>query len=308
MADVQSAPAETVAIAVAISTLGRPRALQRCLESLASGAALPSEVVVVDQSTDGETRRVVDGLGALPKLRYLAQSGTGLGTAQNAAVANTTAPVVAILDDDCVADEDWVALVAELLAPDSDLDLVGGRVLALGDDAPGMLGVSLRASEEARDLRGRSLPWELGSGNNFAVRRERFDRVGGCDERLGPGSPGLGGVDMDLFYRLLRDGARGRYEPRLVVYHERTNAAGRLARRAPYGHGMAAACVLWLREGDRYALLVLAAWLRMRARALISALRGRRWRGVREELLVLSGTARGLLYGLRVGAPTGRTN
>ena len=292
----------TAAIGVAISTVGRPRALRRCLESLAAGSTLPEDVVVVDQSASDETRALVETFAGLP-VRHIPHAGGGLGAAQNAAVRATSAPVVAVLDDDCVADAGWVGLVARLLAPDSGLDVVGGRVLALGAQAAGAYPVSLRTSTARRDLRGRSLPWQLGSGNNFAVRREWFDRVGGCDERLGPGSPGLGGVDMDLFYRLLRAGARGRYEPDLLVYHERTTAAGRLARRLPYGHGMAAACALWLRRGDLYALRVLAAWLVMRARALASALRRRHGRGVREELLVLRGTAGGLVYGLRAHEP-----
>jgi GT2 family glycosyltransferase len=260
---------------------------------------LPEEIVVVDQSTDAETRAVVSGFGRLP-VRHVPHEGIGLGAAQNAAVRETGTPVVAVLDDDCVADREWVAHAARLFGPTANLDVVGGRVLALEDEAPGSYPASLRTSAVRRDLRGRSLPWQLGSGNNFAVRREWFDRVGGCDERLGPGSPGLGGVDMDLFYRLLRAGARGRYEPELVVYHARTTAEGRLARRAPYGHGVAAASALWLRQRDLYALRVLAAWLVMRARALVSALRTRNWRGVHEELLVLRGTARGLVYGFRV--------
>ena len=111
---------------------------------------------------------------------------------------------------------------------------------------------------------------------------------------------------MDLFYRLLRAGARVRYEPGARVYHERKSRAERLARRIPYGYGMGACCALWLRQGDRYSLRVLLAWLGLRLGMLgRAAVRGRA-AGVHEELLVLFGTCRGLAYGARVAPAAGR--
>jgi len=282
-------------VSVAISTLDRPDALGRCLESLANGTAAPAEIVVVDQSRDESARVVVEQAGA----RYVASATRGLGAAQNVAVRATTTPVVGILDDDCIADERWLETLARLFS-EEDADVVGGRVLPLAAADGSTYPVSSRTSEVARRFHGKALPWDLGSGNNFAFRREWFDRVGGCDERLGPGSPARGGVDMDLFYRLLRAGAAGRYEPELVVYHERATRAERLARRVPYGRGMGAACTLWLRGGDVYALRVLSAWGALRGRLLVSAVRHARWTSAYEELLVLGGTAQGIAHGLRI--------
>jgi GT2 family glycosyltransferase len=145
-----------------------------------------------------------------------------------------------------------------------------------------------------------AMPWDIGSGNNFAVKRDWFNRIGGNDERLGPGSSGRGGVDMDLFYRLVRAGARARYEPEALVYHERTSSAGRIARRVPYGYGMGACCALWLCQQDTNALRVLGRWLAMRLWRLAGGLRRREWMLVYEEMLVLFGTMRGLMYGFRV--------
>ncbi len=105
----------------------------------------------------------------------------------------------------------------------------------------------------------------MGSGNNFALRQEWFERVGGCDERLGPGTPGQGALDIDLFYRVLRAGGRALYDPDAIVHHEPATRSGRLERRRPYGFGMGAACGLRLREGDLYAIRLLPGWLGLRA-------------------------------------------
>lgn len=47
-------------LSVAISTLERPDALERCLAALAGGEVLPSEVIVVDQSSNDDTRALVE--------------------------------------------------------------------------------------------------------------------------------------------------------------------------------------------------------------------------------------------------------
>ncbi len=168
--------------------------------------------------------------------------------------------------------------------------------------------VSSRLSEDRREFSGKAVPWDVGSGNNFALRRSWFERIGGCDERLGPGAPLRGGLDMDLFYRMLRAGGRARYEPAALVLHERTTREGRIARRSAYGYGMAAAIALWLRQGDRFAWRILLSWLLLRSSLLARALGRARWTAAREEALVLQGTTLGFIRGLLLrrgrGAPS----
>jgi GT2 family glycosyltransferase len=150
------------------------------------------------------------------------------------------------------------------------------------------------------------VPWDVGSGNNFAVRRDAFLRIGGNDERLGPGSAGKGGVDMDLFYRLVRGGGCARFEPLALVLHERASPRDRLARRIPYGYGLGASATILWREGDPRGLRLLMRWIRFRlAIALRSAIR-LRYGGIREEALILVGTIRGIAYGNRAAKPIRR--
>ena len=108
---------------------------------------------------------------------------------------------------------------------------------------------------------------------------------------------------MDLFYRLLRAGGHARYEPHVLVLHERASREGRLTRRPAYGFGMAAAIAIWLRTGDRFAWTVLAAWIRMRASLLLRSLVKARGEAVYEEALVLWGTMQGLVQGIPDYAP-----
>jgi GT2 family glycosyltransferase len=287
-------------VGVAITTLDRPEALARCFESLRTQTTRAVEITVIDQSPLESARAVVEAnadLGA----HYIHQSRTGLGAGQNEAIRSTQAAVVAVLDDDCVAAPDWIATLARVFAQPDDVAAVGGRVLPLGPEDPHLYAVSSRTSTTPREFRGEGLPWDVGSGNNFAVRREWFDRVGGCDETLGPGTPARGAVDMDLFYRFLRSGAVVRYEPAALVYHERKSRAERLRRRTDYGFGTGAFIATWLRRRDRGAWRVLRAWVALRGRILLGDVRRGRWEGLREEALVLTSTARGLAWRLLTG-------
>ena len=288
-------------ISVAIATRDRPQALARCLESLRANRVQPAEVVVADQSPGPETRSVVAAAGA----RWIEGGGNGLAGGQNAAFRHATMPLIAVLDDDCVADCGWIEELERAFASDPELALLGGRVLALPAVGERAFAVASRTSLKRREFSRASAPWHVGSGNNFALRRDWFERVGGGDERLGPGTPGQGALDIDLFYRVLRAGGRALYDPDAIVRHEPVTRSGRLERRRPYGFGMGAACGLRLREGDLYAIRLLAGWLGLRLRVLAAALLARRWEALREEGLVLGGTAAGIVHGLRNGRRRG---
>jgi GT2 family glycosyltransferase len=290
-------------IAVVIATRERPDALQRCLDALARGAVLPAVAIVVDQSEGEATRRLVERQSALtptPRLLYVRDTPRGMSAAQNLGFAQADAALIAVTDDDCVPDPTWLAQIETTLARDAALGGVTGRVLPLPAVDKRQHPVATRTSELRRDFRGKTPPWQVGSGNNFAVRRVWLERVHGCDERLGPGTRSGGGADMDLFYRLLRAGATLRYEPDILVLHERQTLAGRVSRRGLYGRGTGACCALYLRQGDLYGLRLLGDWLWFRARRLAAAGVRREWRAAREEWLVLRGTLAGLRYGARL--------
>jgi GT2 family glycosyltransferase len=292
-------------VTVAISTRDRPDALGRCLESLAAGARQPDEIVVIDQSAGQESSGVAaQWRDAGLTIQYERHEARGLGAAQNVAFARAGHPVVAVLDDDCVADASWLHLVASRMGDRVDLDGMTGRVLPLDAVGARTFPVSSRISVVRREFSGRALPWEVGSGNNFAVRRDALTRIGGCDERLGPGSPTQGGVDMDLFHRLLRGGSSILYEPDAIVYHERQTRADRRARRPMYGRGMGAAIALWHRDGDPNAGYVLREWAKLRLRQMRLAVTRGDWADVRDEVTMLVSTARGLSQGWTLGNGT----
>jgi GT2 family glycosyltransferase len=287
-------------LTVAVATMNRPSALARCITAILMGHALPAELLIIDQSTQPETACAVAAAGwdLVVPLRYVRQPHRGLAASRNAAIAHASRPIMVFTDDDCVPDEGWLTAIAAGFDGAEKPDAVTGRVLPLGPERPGLYAVSTRASRVRAVYRGRSVPWAVGSGGNTAVKRDWLDRVGGFDERLGAGSSGQSAEDLDVLYRLLRAGATVRYEPDAIVFHERQDGARRLASRPSYGFGMGAFCALRARRHDAYAGWMFARWCFDRGRALLTACVRRRWRRVREELLMLRGAACGIAYGL----------
>jgi GT2 family glycosyltransferase len=288
---------------VVVCTRNRPAALQRCLAALRCGATQPGEIVIVDQGEEAPASAVIDGIrDDLPPIRYLRQLPLGLGAAQNAGVRAAVSDWIAVTDDDCIPDVHWLSVIARLAAT-GRYDLVTGRVLPAPSEGERTLPVASRTSTVVREFTRRSAPWHVGSGNNFAVRRAAYLAIGGCDERLGPGTPAHGGVDMDLFRRLLRSGARVRYEPASLVLHERQSEQDRRARRPMYGYGMGACFGLWLRQRDVQALPLAVRWLALRFAQVARPRDVSRAAALREEATVLGSTARGFVHGLRNPRP-----
>jgi hypothetical protein len=53
----------------------------------------------------------------------------------------------------------------------------------------------------------------------MAFRRSVFTRIGGFDPALGAGTPTRGGDDLEMFFRVLKEGLALVYEPRAIVRH-----------------------------------------------------------------------------------------
>jgi glycosyltransferase involved in cell wall biosynthesis len=286
-------------IAVAVATIDRPQLLARCLDAVLAGITAPSEIVVIDQGSDPMTAAVVAERERQAPFVYVRQPPRGLAASRNAALAAATAPILATTDDDCVPDAHWLAAITRAFLEQPTPQLVTGRVLPLGPDRPGHYAVSTRTSRDRVDLLRGAAPWRAGTGANTAVERGRAVQIGGWDERLGVGSAGGAGEDIDFLYRFLRAGARVRYEPEALVHHERQDVARRRATRMSYGRGIGACCGLHLRRGDLGGLRMLAQWTALRGGMLWRAVAHRDRQSALDEVLVARGTAAGFLYGLR---------
>lgn len=287
-------------MAVIVATRDRPDLLARALEALARATRDEDEIIVVDNgSRDDRTRMVAEAAG----VRCVRCDRPGAAAARNTGVAATSAPIVAVTDDDCRPHEGWTAAVERAFADPRTAFVTGQVVADNGISSPVFL-----AGTEPRTYVWPQDPMHFGHGANSAFRRAHFDQVGGYDEMLGPGAPLHNAEDHDLFWRLLRAGWTGRFEPSAIVEHAAwRNRRDLLAAQWSYGVGTGAfAAKAWRIERPAGRALV-------RARLLDEGLllagrllrRGHEMPAV-EQLIKLMGVLRGAAATWRYTVVDGR--
>jgi len=285
-------------LSVAIATCGRPEALRICLAAIAGQSRAPDQLIIVDQDPLAETREVV-AQSQLP-VTYLEQERRGLSASRNLALSVTEGDILAVTDDDCFPDAGWVQALVEGFSRTTVPDAVTGPILPPPGDPPSdMCALSLRVSRDTRLFSARAIPWRVGSGANFAARVDLLRKLGGWDERLGVGTPGMAGEDVDIVDRLLAAGGSILYSGGAIMHHAWQTRDRRRATRWSYGYGIGAMSGLRLGRHDAYGWRMLASYSKMHLRELLREARRGDWTGVRERVTSLSALGPSLIYGFR---------
>lgn len=202
----------------------------------------PWELLVVDNgSTDGTTGVVEAWRTRLPNLTVVsADEQAGLAYARNVGARSAHGDVLAFCDADDIAASGWLSALA---AGFRNADMVGGRLEL--DLLNGELPRRWRGLTED-DLRQPKLFDYLhyAVGANFAVRREAFEAVGGCDEMFT-----LCADDVDLSWRIQRWGGTLVFRDEAVM-HYRLREDLRGLMRQVYRYGRAEALLRRKFYGD----------------------------------------------------------
>ena len=127
-------------ISVVVCTYNRAALLREALRSLFAQKAenISYEIIVIDNNSSDDTPATVESLKSespVP-LRYFRESRQGNAYARNAGVEQSEASIIAFLDDDCTADENWLTTIKCAFDRDPELDFVGGRVLPVWESDP----------------------------------------------------------------------------------------------------------------------------------------------------------------------------
>src|SRR6185436_7960601 len=216
---------------VLVPTHNRAGRLEGCLQSVLGTRPYPgldvNVTVICNGCTDGSQELVRRLQAAHPRrMTLLEERRRGKSRSLNLGIASTSGDLVGMIDDDEEVDPAWIEVIGDAFQ-DPALDFAGGPYVAvwpspppdwLPDDYRAVLG-SVDNGSVVRDY-DPSFPGIL-KGGNAVLRRRTLERVGPFAEYLGPGSYSrlFSCEDEDMYLRLLEAGARGKYLPRLVIYH-----------------------------------------------------------------------------------------
>lgn len=216
-------------VSVVVCTYNRAALLTRTVESLFAQKteAATFEILIVDNNSTDNTPAVVAALQTKSPvtLRYIHEPRQGNAYARNTGVEQAHAPIVAFIDDDVVATENWAETIKTAFNREPEVSFVGGKVLPLWDnDPPSWLTRAhwaplalLDYGDEEKEIAGQ-MPLGLLTAN-IAFRKEVFADGASFSPSLQRVKDGIGSMeDTEFLMRLCRSGRTGRYLPQLVTW------------------------------------------------------------------------------------------
>jgi GT2 family glycosyltransferase len=193
-------------VSVVVCTRDREQSLKDTILSLLRSNHGNFEVLVVDQSTQPDTARLVSSFSQDARIRYIRSTTSGNGAARNEGADAACGEILAYTDDDCEVPADWLNGMIRPFHQDPRIGLVYCTVdVGPHDEKLGFIpGYQREGSETIRTM------WQKvrarGIGAGLAVRRSTLLEVGGFDALLGPGSKFHACVDGDLSVRAILHG------------------------------------------------------------------------------------------------------
>ena len=165
---------------VVIPTFRRPEALASCLKSLEKQTMAPASIEVIDDS----------------------ETDYGPGVSRNIGWKRGSGRYVAFIDDDCLAEQDWIESLEKMFS-ENEIGGIEGGITTTDEN-----GEKIDFNPPNR------FRWNRFKTANLAVRRDVLEEIGGFDERYH-----MHREDTDLAWRVIDAGFKMAWAPQCRVHH-----------------------------------------------------------------------------------------
>jgi GT2 family glycosyltransferase len=245
----------TPPISVVMCTRDRAALFADALASVLETDYPTFEVIVVDNAGITAETREFAANHPDDRVRYVSEPRPGVSRGRNRGLRAAAYDIVAFVDDDVIVDRHWLTGLATGFARADDVALVCALVASGEVRTRPQAWFDNRVSwDDARSPRQFRLadppsdvplfPFQVGAygtGACFAVKRGVYEKVGALDVAMGPGTPTMGGEDIDLFVRIVCADWAVAVEPAAVVWHRHRAEISALKTQARgYGIGLGA--------------------------------------------------------------------
>lgn len=221
---------EPIRLSVIICTWNRAATLAVALDSI-ERSELPTgigwEILVVDNNSSDDTRRVVEAREARQpeRYRYFFEPRQGKSFALNTAVEHARGDILVFTDDDVTVEHGWLGEILRIHDTTPCIG-IGGKIVDawsspkpnwLSLDGPyGLMTVIVKFDHGDEICELKTPPF----GANMSLRKEIFSKYGLFRTDLGPTSGSeIRGEDVEFCRRLILAGEKLLYAPKAVVFH-----------------------------------------------------------------------------------------
>ncbi len=186
------------------------------------------EVIVVDNNSIDNTGELVrQYMNNHPKfhLTYLTESRQGASFARNTGAAFAKSSLLCFMDDDAIAEPDYLEVILDFFAAHNGAAGMGGRIIPKYIPAePAWMSHYVSSLVGNFNYSASLVPFAAGKyplESNMVVSKKDFDAIGGFNTAL-PGVVGtlrIGGEGKDFFLRLQSLNKTIWYHPQAIVQH-----------------------------------------------------------------------------------------
>ncbi len=217
-------------ISVVICTYNRAAYILDAMNSLLHQTIAPGlyEVIVVNNNSTDDTETICrQFILAHPEVnfQYLNEQKQGASFARNTGAALAASPLLCFMDDDAIAEQDYLERIVRFFEEHPDAGGLGGRIIPkympeepawMSHFVSSLVG-HFHYSETVSIFAANKYPLE----SNMIIRKTDFDAIKGFNTAL-PGVMGtlrIGGEGKDFFFRLKALGRTIYYDPAIRVQH-----------------------------------------------------------------------------------------
>ncbi|PIU41840.1 MAG: hypothetical protein COS99_03450 [Candidatus Omnitrophica bacterium CG07_land_8_20_14_0_80_42_15] len=208
-------------ISILIITHNRGDDLKICLDSLVKQSRKADEVVIIDNGSTGGTKSVIDFFKDKLPIKYFYESTSSIPKSRNMSLREASGDILAILDDDCIVENDWTENIEFYHRKYQAVAIIQGRVIPL--EASSLVGKTYIAAAEAYIERnffaGKSQDSEVELPriiNGFiSLKKEEVNRLGIYFKEEFPFFS-----DKEFGIRLQKIGTKVLYAPSILIYHK----------------------------------------------------------------------------------------
>jgi len=254
------------AVSVVVPAYNYASYLSDCLESVLRQPGIKAELIVVDDGSTDDTRRVVDTFGE--RIRYVYQDNAGLSSARNTGLRFATGKYILFLDADDVLGDDTLEPRVRFLDQNPSVDIAMCRSRFLG--AKGWLPWQKEWLRSDRDIFSHLLVSNLGPPHAFLIRKRVVEQIGWFDLSL------RACEDYDYWFRAATAGFCIRPSPGYVYYRKHTlSMSANMERQLAYDVVLHGKVLTWLTGQTGVELFH---WISYVAGLLVTVAKGRYFR------------------------------
>ena len=218
-----------VKVSVIICTYNRLSLLKLCIASIADmkTPAEDFEILVIDNNSSDGTGEFCKGLDTFypnHNWRYIVETNQGIAFARTRGAKEAAGNLIAYIDDDCLADPNWLNEIINFYDKNPEVMSTGGKIIPkylapvadwFGKYFWGLVG-NYDLGNKVFQMKGARYP----SGANMHFRKTAFEKYGYFDGNLGrSGKSLMAGEEKAMYLKLIGANEKVYYLPQVIVHH-----------------------------------------------------------------------------------------